>query len=265
MVAVSMVLCGFCGERAFEAAPAPSHSFVAARCGRWIEEQEMNPKEDFLDAVKAGDTKRIEALLDSTPSLAAARNEAGVSAPLLALYYQKKDAAPVLLARKEALEPIDVFEAAAFGRSGRLSAILDGSPDLVNAYASDGFYPLGLAAFFGREDAVRLLLSRSADPNLAARNAMKVRALHAAAAAHSLSIAIALIDAGSDVNAPQQAGFTPLHEAAATGQLDLARLLLDRGAEVNAKTEDGRTALALARKANQTAMIELLASRGARD
>jgi ankyrin repeat protein len=233
-------------------------------CGL-AKEQDMNPKEDFFEAVKAGDAARIESLLDSTPSLASSRNEAGVSAPLLALYHRRREVASLLLERKEAIEPIDVFEAASFGRTDRLSTILDGSPNLVNAYSSDGFYPLGLAAFFGREDAVRLLLSRSADPNLTAQNSMKVRALHAAAAARSLSIVSALIDAGSDVNAPQEAGFTPLHEAAATGQLDLARLLLDRGAEVNAKTEDGRTALALARKANEAAMIELLVSRGARD
>jgi ankyrin repeat protein len=228
-------------------------------------EQDMNSRETLFDAIKAGDAVEIEALLDSSPSLAASRNEAGVSAPLLALYHQKKELAETLLARKETVEPIDVFEAAAFGRTERIRAILDESPALVNAYSSDGFYPLGLAAFFGREDAVRLLLSRSADPNLAARNSMKVRALHAAAAARSVSIASALIDAGSDVNAVQQAGFTPLHEAAMNGQLDLARLLLDRGADVSAKADDGRTALALARNGNHTAMIELLVSRGARD
>jgi ankyrin repeat protein len=232
---------------------------------RLTKEQDMGSKEDFFDAVKAGDASRIESLLESSPALASSRNEGGVSAPLLALYYQKKEIAEKLLARKEAMEGIDVFEAASFGRIERLSAILEEAPNLVNAYSVDGFYPLGLAAFFGHEDAVRLLLKRSADPDLEARNSMKVRALHAAAAARSFAIASALVEAGSDVNARQEAGFTPLHEAAATGQLDLARLLLDRGAEVDAKTEDGRTALALARKSNDTAMIDFLVSRGARD
>lgn len=237
---------------------------AAILCGL-AKEQDMNPKESLFDAVKEGDAGRIEALLESSPSLASSRNEAGVSSPLLALYHRKKEIAQMLLARKEAIEEIDVFEAAAFGRVERLSAILDEAPALANAYSTDGFYPLGLAAFFGHEDAVSLLLSRSADPNLAARNPMKVRALHAASAARSLSIVRALIDAGSDVNAPQQAGFTPLHEAAVTGQLDLARLLLDRGADVNLKNDEGKTALNLARKGNETAMIELLVSRGARD
>jgi ankyrin repeat protein len=67
-----------------------------------------------------------------------------------------------------------------------------------------------------------------------------------------------LIEAGADVNAVQQAGFTPLHAAAMTGQLELAKLLLDRGADRGAKTDDGRTALAMARDAKQQALIDLL-------
>jgi ankyrin repeat protein len=130
----------------------------------------------------------------------------------------------------------------------------------VDAYAADGFFPLGLAAFFGHEEAVRLLLARGANPNLAARNAMKVAAIHAATAAGSFGIARLLIEAGADVNAVQQAGFTPLHAAAMTGQVDLAKLLLDRGADPGARTDDGRTALAMARDSKHQAVVDLLSS-----
>jgi len=244
--------------------------FVGGLCLGWSHgltgmEQSMGHAEDFLAAVTAGDAPRVKALLDTTPSLAAARNDKAVSAPLLALYYMKHEIAELLVTRKEAVEPLDVFEAAAFGRTERLKAILDEQPTLVNAYAADGFFPLGLAAFYRHEGAVGLLLSRGADPNLAARNEMKVGAIHAAAASQSLSIVRALIEAGADVNRAQQAGFTPLHEAAMTGQLELAQLLLDRGADVNAKADDARTALAIAREAKQQAVIDLLTSRGARE
>jgi len=105
---------------------------------------------------------------------------------------------------------------------------------------------------------VRLLLARGANPNLAARNAMKVAAIHAASASGSLGIALSLIEAGAEVNAVQQAGFTPLHAAAMTGQTELVKLLLDRGADPNAKADDGRTALAMARDAKRQAVIDLL-------
>ncbi len=218
----------------------------------------MVSEADFLTEVTGGDVSRVRALVEESPSLAAAKNESGVSAPLLALYHRKRDAAEFLVAGKEAITPLDVFEAAAFGRTARLEAILDEEPTLVDAYAADGFFPLGLAAFFGHEEAVRLLLARGASPTLAARNAMKVAAIHAASAAGSIPIVFALIEAGADVNAAQQAGLTPLHAAAMTGQLDLAKLLLDRGADPNVKADDGRTALAMAREANEQAVIELL-------
>jgi len=218
----------------------------------------MVAEADFLEEVTGGDVSRVKALVDESPSLAAAKNEKGVSAPLLALYHRKRETAEILVARKEALAPLDVFEAAAFGKTARLEAILNDEPALVDAYAADGFFPLGLAAFFGREEAVRLLLERGANPNLAARNEMKVAAIHAATAAGSLPIARLLVSAGADVNAVQQAGYRPLHAAAMAGRADLAKLLLDRGADPNAKADDGRTALAMARDAKHQAVIDLL-------
>ncbi len=218
----------------------------------------MIPKADFLAAVTGGDVSRVRELVEESPALAAERNESGVSAPLLALYHQKRETAEFLAARKETAVPLDVFEAAAFGRTARLEAILDEDPSLANAYASDGFFPLGLAAFFGREEAVRLLLARGASPDLAARNPMKVAAIHAAAAARSVAITRALVEAGANVNAVQQAGFTPLHAAAMEGSLEIAKILLDHGADRGAKADDGRTALAMARDAKHEALIELL-------
>jgi uncharacterized protein len=218
----------------------------------------MVAEADFLAEVTGGEVSRVKALVDESPLLAAAKNEMGVSAPLLALYHRKRETAELLVSRKEPLSPLDVFEAAAFGKTDRLEAILDDEPALVDAYAADGFFPLGLAAFFGREEAVRLLLERGANPNLAARNEMKVAAIHAATAAGSLPIARLLVSAGADVNAVQQAGYRPLHAAAMAGRADLAKLLLDRGADPNAKADDGRTALAMAREAKQQAVIDLL-------
>ncbi len=220
-------------------------------------------QDQFFTAVKAGDQAELSSMLEATPALALGRDGQGVSASLVALYHRKKEAADLLLARKEAMQPLDIFEAAAFGRSDRIEALLAGQPELANAYSSDGFYPLGLAAFFGHEGAVAILLARGADPNLAARNAMKVRALHAAAAARSLPIVKRLIEAGGDVNARQEAGFTPLLDAAFTGQHELAQLLLDHGADLEAKDAQGRSPLSMARAAADQKMIDLLISRGA--
>src|SRR6478672_7819970 len=102
---------------------------------------------------------------------------------------------------------LDVFEAAAVGRTERLRDLLDEDPSLANAWAEDGFQPLGLASFFGHVDATRLLVERGAEVNSASRNAMKVMPLHSAAAVQDATVRYAiaklLLEAGAAPNARQ--------------------------------------------------------------
>src|SRR5439155_520320 len=79
--------------------------------------------------------------------------------------------------------------------------------------SGDGFYPLGLAAFFGHLETARLLLARGADVKQVSRNPMKVQALHSALAGNHREVARALLEAGAPVNTGQQEGWTPLMEA----------------------------------------------------
>src|ERR671927_17008 len=102
---------------------------------------------------------------------------------LQAIYRGDAEEAERLAARRE----LDVFEAAALGRTERLRELLAADPAAANAWADDGFQPLGLASFFGHADAVRLLLAHGAEVNSASRNQMKVMPLHSAAAAQDPS------------------------------------------------------------------------------
>ena len=111
---------------------------------------------------------------------------------LEALYRGDDERVSELLAGEPEL---NVFEAAAFGRTERLRELLDEDPSQANAFGDDGFQPLGLACFFGHVEAARLLLDRGADPNL-----------------------------------EQGGGFTALDSARQNGDERLERLLLDRGA-----------------------------------
>ena len=51
------------------------------------------------------------------------------------------------------------------------------------------------------------------------------------------------LDAGKDVNAKTERGFTPLHVAANYGRKEIVELLIAEGADVNAKNEDKWTPL----------------------
>ena len=150
---------------------------------------------------------------------------------LLALYRGDQAAAQEILATNPQL---DVFEAAATGRADRLRELLDGDPSLVNAWAADGFQPLGLASFFGHVDAARVLLEHGAEVNSASRNNFKVMPLHSAAATGDpdarYEIANLLLAHGADPNARQQDEFTPLMAADQHGDTRLRELLVQHGA-----------------------------------
>lgn len=217
---------------------------------------------ELFEAVKAGRLEEVESLLEASPAFLSARVPGGPSAILLAAYYRHPEVAEAFVRRGAAL---DIFDASALGRTERMRELLREDPKLVDAWSDDGFSPLGLAAFFGRADAVRVLLDSGADVRAVARNAMRVEALHSAAAAHDAPIVLALLEAGADPNARQQVGFTALHEAASEGLDEMARLLVAHGARVDLATEDGKTAVDLARAKGHGKLADWLESRrGAR-
>jgi ankyrin repeat protein len=219
----------------------------------------MEPTQDLIEAVKAGDETRLRTLLAENSALAAARTSGGVSAVLVAVYYGHRHLAEILLA--SGLEP-DIFEAAATGRAERVAALLAGDPSLSNAFAPDGFTPLGLAAYFGHQAVAEALLARGADPNLAARNATRVQPLHSAVAnrdgAAALALAAMLLRHGADASARQKGDYTPLHEAAFHGEAALARLLLDYGADPVQANAEGQTPINLAEKHGHVEVLALL-------
>jgi ankyrin repeat protein len=129
---------------------------------------------------------------------------------------------------------LDVFEAAGVGRADRLRELLDENAALANAWAEDGFQPLGLASFFGHVDAARLLVERGAEVNSASRNDFKVMPLHSAAATGDpevrYALAKVLLEHGADPDARQQDDFTALMAADQHGDERLRSLLVERGA-----------------------------------
>jgi uncharacterized protein len=128
---------------------------------------------------------------------------------------------------------LNVFEASALGRAGRLRELLATDPGLANAYGDDGFQPLTLACFYGHVEAAKVLLDAGADPNTLGRNPyIQTNALHAAAASENKDEAT---------------------------RYELCKLLLDRGADpdIPQGTDDFR-AIDAARQSGDTRLEELL-------
>ena len=199
--------------------------------------------EELFAAIKAGDAERVRALVSEDPARASARDDAGLSAVLTALYHRQPEALEALLA---AGPELDVLNAAATGRLDLLRAHVETDQDALGARSPDGFTPLHLAAFFGGGAAVRLLLAAGMDADADQENAARVRPLHSAAAACDHDAARALLEAGADPDCVQQGGFTPLLAAAHQDDVEMAELLLRHGADPALAADDGRDAAAMA-------------------
>lgn len=215
----------------------------------------MDQSKEFFDSIKTGDLPKVKEFLDGDASLVNQKTESGLSAILVSLYYGHPEIANLLISRGAHL---DIFEASAAGKIEQVSSLIRNEPGLVNAFAVDGFQPLGLASFFGHAKVVELLLSNDAEVNSPSKNPQKVMPLHSAVARKDLEITQALLNHGAEVNARQGGGFTPLHGAAQNGDPAIAELLLAHGAEVNARDNQDKTPLAFAQAEGHQNVVDLL-------
>jgi len=199
----------------------------------------------FFDAIKAGRLDEVKSLAAVDPALLRARDANGASPILVSVYNGRRDVAETLI---DLGAPLDLFEASALGRNERIGEILRTEPQRASEYSPDGFTPVALAAFFGHADAARALIAAGADVRAAAKNPFKVQALHAAVAGRNLDIVKAVLDAGADPNAQQQAGFRPIHEAGTNANRALAELLIAHGADPLLSADSGKNAIDLARE-----------------
>ncbi|HXP83448.1 MAG TPA: ankyrin repeat domain-containing protein [Bryobacteraceae bacterium] len=181
---------------------------------------------ELFEAVRAGDLSKVQALVDANPSLA-------------------------------------VFAASILGQSDRLETMIAGDRSLVSAVSEDGWTPLHLAAFFGKEEAARLLLNKGAQTAARSTNAMQNTPLHAAAAGKHVALVKLLLERGAKADSRQHGGWTPLHAAAQTGDVEMARALVEGGADVAARADNQQRPIDLALTGGHQAMVEFLETRGA--
>jgi ankyrin repeat protein len=214
---------------------------------------------DLAEAVPQGKLDRVQELLSIDPRLANTLSPNRLPALMTALYHNRPEIAEALAA---AGAELDIFSAAALGRLEAVQAAHEEWPGWIHEFSRDGYTPLLLACFFGREAVARWLLEQGANIHATAKNEMAVQPIHAAAAGPSLAILTLLLERGANANARQSGGFTPLHTAAQNNDSAMADLLLAHGADPTLANDEGKTPLDLAQEAGHQELFERMKAEG---
>jgi uncharacterized protein len=209
---------------------------------------------DFLETIKQGRRDEVENQLNADPGLIHVR-ENGLSPIMVAAYHGHPEIASFLADKTVA---ITIFEAAATGKINNILRLLARDPQLVNAYAEDGFQALGLASYFGHFDVAEYLIKAGAPINSPSRNDLKAAPIQSAASARHARIVGLLLKHKADPNIREQGGYTPLHAAAQNGDREVIRTLLYGGADLTIQSDDGKMPLDLALAAGHTEAAKLL-------
>ncbi|MGZ8630686.1 MAG: ankyrin repeat domain-containing protein [Actinomycetota bacterium] len=213
--------------------------------------------EDVFAAIDAGEGARVRSMLEADPALATSRDPEGVSALMWARYRSDGPSMDALLAH---IHELDLFEAASFGDLDRITELLAYDPASVDAHSGDGFTALHLAAFFGRADAARLLVTHAAEVDAHGTGWMRGTALHSATSAGHREVVEVLLEAGADANARQSGGWTPLHAAARNGDVASVTRLLAAGGDPTATNDDGASVLEMAQQSGDEETLAAVAA-----
>ena len=183
--------------------------------------------EDYITAVKMDAPRELQALIKRGLGPNVIEPQRGYSALTLSI-------------REDSMKAFDVL----FNTPG-----ID-----LEVKAKNGDTALMIAAFYGNQRVVKLLLDKEVEVNRPGW-----AALHYAAINGNPNIIKQLLDASAyiDAESPDDK-MTPIMLAAMRGRTAAVRLLKEEGADVTLKNADGMTALDLARRFDQKEVVEEL-------
>ncbi len=209
---------------------------------------------EFFDAIKQGNLNEVQRLLSLNFSLIHEK-DGGLSPVMCAAYCQELRIVEFL---SDKTETLNIFEAAATGKTNQIVRHLARDPMLVNAYAYDGFQPLGLACFFGHYGTAEYLIKVGAQINTLSHNSLGAAPIQSAAAAGHSKLVTLLLNNGANPNVRENNGLTPLHTAAEQGNAQMIRSLLFNGADLTIRSHSGKIPIDMAIEAGNNEAAALL-------
>ncbi|MFI6652238.1 ankyrin repeat domain-containing protein [Streptomyces sp. NPDC050529] len=151
--------------------------------------------------------------------------------------------------------------AAQCGATDVIALLLDHGAFVDQQAPTHGHTPLIDAVWHKRAPAVALLLSRGANPDIAAHGGYRADELGPLACDEDQQTYVRLIARARGARALAQSG--PLHDAARTGGQEAVARALDAGHDVDTRAPDGHTPLLDAAREGHDAVVRTLLDRGA--
>lgn len=157
----------------------------------------------------------------------------------------------------------EAFELLRKGDIASVKAMVEKSPQLVEARDPQGLTLLHYSAYGRSPDLVHFLIDKGAQPDV--KDAEAHTPLHVAAMNDRTEVAAALLKRGASTEARDDYRRTPLLLCAREmGRAATGRLLIEAGADVNAVDKFGDSALNLAAWRGKSDFVDLLLEKGAR-
>jgi ankyrin repeat protein len=189
----------------------------------------------LCEAVKLGDVEMVRMLLDAHAE-PDSPNQDGQTALMLASSIGSLPIAQMLVARGANVNAMENFR----GQNALMWAAAESHPDIVDLLLAHG---ANVRLRAKDDDWPRQMTS---EPRAQFRQTGGLTALLYATRSGCDRCAIAIVNAGADVNQPNPDGITPLINALDSRSFDMANFLLDKGANPNSWDMNGRTPLYVA-------------------
>lgn len=276
-------------QRLVDAARAGDSSQVAALLANGVSPDTLAPDgtRPLLEAARDGRVSVVRALLAADATVGV-KDSVGYTAWDYVIENGHPDIGALLTRRVAILagageESTAWFDAVAAGRPppvwhqvldgeleslGLLYAVLLDRESVVEAMRHGAGIPnrtgltaLGMAARFGNQAAVRVLLQAGANADLAMHDRWESTPLMEAARDGHLEVGRMLLDAGARVDHRDLPGGTALHWAVRAGETAYAKLLLQHAADRTIAEWGGDRPIDIAQRNNHDALIALLSGR----
>ncbi|HUN25861.1 MAG TPA: ankyrin repeat domain-containing protein [Steroidobacteraceae bacterium] len=189
----------------------------------------------LAEAVKLGDVELVRMLLDAGAN-PDSPNQDGETALMLASSIGSLPIAELLIKRGATVNAVEIFR----GQTALMWAAAENHPEVVDLLLKHGADVKVRAKY---DDWPREMTS---EPRAQFRQTGGLTALLYATRSGCYRCAVAIVNAGADVNQPNPDGITPLINAIDNRAYDIAMFLLDKGANPSAWDMSGRTPLYVA-------------------